>query len=445
MPALTTPRIRWLFASYGMGDESTAWLHDTLTNPAYRHPALLPDLSNLIVATAQTGDEWSWTGELVEEHILPLLRARNVRFVEVARKGPSKADGVTVLQDTRRPYRVHLEGDYKLSHENRDSGTMPILSGHHTCAQKSKGEPLDWWRAQEFGDDPYLHMMGFNVDEENRIEKDSAYTMGGQRVPYYPLRDAGMTRAECIDYLYRSIVGSDGNPLGVVWPKSCCIQCPYVGVQGWPDQLQLFLDRPREAMQHIVNEYVTLALNPRSGLFGPGRSLMGRLRRDGAMEPLTIAVARMRAMPWAIYRVRRRFNGRANAQRSVQRLSVGPMKQVRQDLATIADYAGLPLTRGEEIPGAPKRIRDTDDFPRVWVSRRVEDTYPSPEEFLVAAPAQMGDKERPVFEEKWAEIVSESLVCRERQVGCAVNVLASLAGDQRPRDAFGVVEVAAAA
>lgn len=445
MPALTRPRIRWVFTSYGMGTESTAWLHETLTNPTNRPAELLPDLSNLIVATAQTGDEWSLTGELVEEHILPLIRARNVRFVEVARKGPTKADGVTILQDTRRPYRVHLEGDYKLSYENRDSATMPILSGHHTCAQKSKGEPLDWWRAQELGDDPYLHMMGFNFDEENRIKRDSAYTMGGQRVPYYPVRDAGMTRDECVDYLYRAIVDSDGNPLGIVWPKSCCVQCPYVGVQGWPDQLQLFIDRPREAMRHIVNEYVTLAFNPRSGLFGPGRSLMGRLRRDGATEVLRFAVARMRATPWAIYRIRRRFNGPANAPRSVQRLVVGPMQQVRQDLATIAGYAGLPLTRGEEIPGAPKRIRDTDDFPRLWVNRRIEGKYPSPEEFLVAAPAQMGDKARPSFEEKWAEIVSKPLVQRERQLGRAVTTLASLAGDHRRRDEFGVVDLAAPA
>lgn len=442
---LATPRVRWVFASYGMGGESTAWLHETLTDPTRRPAELLPDLSNLIVATAQTGDEWSLTGELVEEHILPLIRERNVRFVEVARKGPAKADGVAVLQDTRQPYRVHLDGDYKLSYENRDSGTMPILSGHHTCAQKSKGEPLDWWRAKELGDDPYLHMMGFNVDEENRIKRDSAYIMGGQRTPFYPVRDAGMTRAECVEYLYRALVDTNGVPLGVIWPKSCCRQCPYISVAGWPDQLRLFLDRPREAMQHLVDEYVTLALNPRSGLFGPGRSLIGRLERANATEVLSFAANRMRAMPWAVYRVRRRFTGPANAPRSVQRLMVGPRQEIRRNLATIADYAGLPLTRGEEIPGAPKRIRDTDRFPRIWINRRAESTYPSLEEFLVAAPAQMGDKERSTFEAKWTEIRSASLMRREVQVGRTIKVIASLAGDRRRRDEFGVVDVPVAA
>lgn len=447
MPARTTPRHRWVFASYGMGAESTAWLHATLTGarPAAQHPDLLPDLSNLIVATAQTGDEWSLTGELVEEHILPLIRNKNVRFVEVARRGPSKADGVTILQDSRNPTEVHLDGDFKLSDENRLSGTMPILSGHHTCAQKSKGEPLDWWRAQDLGDAPYLHVMGFNADEENRIKRDNAYTMGGQRTPYYPIRDWDMSRGACVDYLYQALVDAAGTPLGIVWPKSCCRQCPFISVAGWPAQLQLFLDRPREAVHHLVDEYVTLALNPRSGLFGPGKSLLGRLKRNGATEVLQFAERRMQAMPWALYRVRRRFNAPANAPRSVQRLMVGDYKQMRHALATTAEHAGMLLTRGEEIPGAPKKIRDTDGFARIWVTRRKDGVYPTLEEFIVAAPAQMGDKARASFEENWAEIVSASLVRREKRVGRALKVVASLAGDRRRRDEFGVVEMDQAA
>jgi hypothetical protein len=67
-----------------------------------------------------------------------LLRKHNVRLVEVARKGPTKKDGVAVLQDTRQPYRLHLEGAYKLSHENRATGTMPQLGGVRKCSQKAK-------------------------------------------------------------------------------------------------------------------------------------------------------------------------------------------------------------------------------------------------------------------------------------------------------------------
>ncbi|WP_409490697.1 hypothetical protein [Amycolatopsis sp. cmx-11-12] len=59
------------------------------------------------------------------QHMLPLLRKHNVRLVEVARNGPTKKDGITVLQDTRQPRRLHLDGVFKLSDENRATGTMP--------------------------------------------------------------------------------------------------------------------------------------------------------------------------------------------------------------------------------------------------------------------------------------------------------------------------------
>jgi hypothetical protein len=89
--------------SYGMGAESTAGIYRMLTDPSARPDTIAPDYSNLVVVVAQTGDEWSTTGKLVERHVLPLLRKHNVRLVEVARNGPTKKDGVAVLQDTRQP------------------------------------------------------------------------------------------------------------------------------------------------------------------------------------------------------------------------------------------------------------------------------------------------------------------------------------------------------
>jgi hypothetical protein len=125
-----------------MGAESTAALVRILTDPD-SHPAeIAPDFHNLIVIVAQTGDEWSITGELVEDYILPLLRQFRVRFVEVARNGPRESDGITVLQDTRVPFQVHLDGVYKLSKEHGDSGTMPQASGHHTCAPPNSATAL---------------------------------------------------------------------------------------------------------------------------------------------------------------------------------------------------------------------------------------------------------------------------------------------------------------
>jgi hypothetical protein len=167
---------------------------------------------------AQTGDEWSTTGRLVQHYILPLLRKHNVRLVEVARRGPTKRDGVAVLQDTRQPYRLHLDGVYKLSRENRVTGTMPQLGGVRKCSQKAKGAPQDSWRATEFGDRLYIHALGFNVHEYTRITRDAAYSMGGQRIPTYPIYEWGWSRQDCLDYLYRK--------LGVAWSKSCCAFFP---------------------------------------------------------------------------------------------------------------------------------------------------------------------------------------------------------------------------
>lgn len=432
MAVSATPRTPWFFMSYGMGAESTAWVYRVLSDPSARPPQILPDYSNLVIATAQTGDEWTLTGELVTEHILPLIRQRNVRFIEVARKGPTKADGVAVLQDSRQPYRVHLDGVYRLSQENRDSGTMPILSGHHTCAQKSKGEPLDWWRAQEFGDEPYYHAIGFNVLEQNRIKRDAAYAMGGQRIPIYPLSEWEWTRDDCVDYLLVK--------LGLVWPKSCCRQCPYINLQGWPEQLRLFIDRPQEAVQHVIDEFAALALNARSGLYGPGRSLIGRLKRDGASEVIDLAVKRMMSMRWAVYRVRRRYNAPAIAPRSVQKLVTGQWRTMKNVLADIADRAAIHLAYDEPIKGAPKRHGEIDQYRRLWIRRRVEDSFPSPEEFLVAAPAQAHDKALSTFEDNWQVVQTDVHHRRARRVARATLAAAHAIGDHRVQDRFGLVE-----
>lgn len=98
-----------------------------LTDPTARPDAIASDFSNLVVVIAQTGDEWSTTGRLVQHYILPLLRKHNIRLVELARRGPTKKDVIAVLQDTRQPYRLHLDGVYKLSRENR----------HHAAARRS--------------------------------------------------------------------------------------------------------------------------------------------------------------------------------------------------------------------------------------------------------------------------------------------------------------------
>jgi hypothetical protein len=386
--------------SYGMGADSTAALYRTLVDPACRPPELLPDLSNLIVMIAQTGDEWSDTIRLVEQHMLPAFRRFRVRVVEVARAGPAEADGIVILQDTRRPVRLHANpvehGFFALSEEHRRNGVMPQLGGRRLCSAKAKGFPLDTWRKLALGHRRYVHAVGFNRDEGARISGDASVTMGGRREPIYPVHEWNWSRQDCIDYLWRVF--------GVVWPKSLCRQCCFAGSRtGWPAQLARYQAYPVEAAPHVVDEFVTVALNKESGLFGPNDTLSGRLERDHAGEVLRLARRRAQGMTWALYRVRRLFWAPAQAWRSVHQLRQGEPSTVRATLRELAEALGLSL-------------RADAGLPRLWLAERTPDVYPALEEFLVAAPAQAVDKQRRGFEARWRGHADEQLIAREDTV-----------------------------
>ncbi len=113
--------------SYGMGVESTAILLRFLEEP----DTFEFDLSDLIVVVAMTGDEWEDTRIDVEQHILPRLREHNVRLVQVARAGPSQKNGIIVLDDSRQPKKLFVEGAYKLSDELQAAGMVPAFAGQH--------------------------------------------------------------------------------------------------------------------------------------------------------------------------------------------------------------------------------------------------------------------------------------------------------------------------
>src|SRR5947209_5538171 len=99
--------------SYGMGVDSTALLLRWLEQPRSRDFGL----DQLLMVTAHTGNEFPDTRRLVERHILPRLREFRIRYVQVARAGPLQEDGLTVLDDSREPRQLFIEGDFKLSQE----------------------------------------------------------------------------------------------------------------------------------------------------------------------------------------------------------------------------------------------------------------------------------------------------------------------------------------
>lgn len=207
-----TPKLHLL--NWGMGVESTAilvrWILEPSTCP-------FSSFENLIVLTAQTGDEVSETKWLCETYLFPLLRQHSIRLVQVAKTTASKLDGYVILSDTVAPVELHTEGHFKLSWDLMQSGTVPRLGRPHICAQRWKGEVLDAWISdhvtEAFG--PYL---GYNANELKRAGKADVYTCQGHQF-IYPLIEWGWTRDDCIEYLH--------CVFGVLWRKSACTYCPF--------------------------------------------------------------------------------------------------------------------------------------------------------------------------------------------------------------------------
>ncbi len=213
--------------SYGMGVESTAillrWIHEPHIRPCA--------LDQLLIITAQTGDEYQDTCRDVEAHILPLMREHGIRYVQLARAGHREADGIVVLEDSRRPQRLHIEGAYKLSDELRSAGTVPQFGGEHRCSLKFKVFVIERWLRDHFPHSS-LHAFGYSKDEPKRVQgsdaangkriafgfsideparatRSAAYNTP-ERTGYYPLIEWGWGREECLAYI-RGRIGSGGR------------------------------------------------------------------------------------------------------------------------------------------------------------------------------------------------------------------------------------------
>ncbi len=120
-----TPKV---VLSYGLGEDSTAIILRWLEDPSSRDF----DLSELAIVTAMTGNEWERTRGAVETLVLPRLAAAGVRFIQAARtrRHVTKAgDGIVILDDSRSPSKLYLEGDYTLYQEMVEAGTIPQSGG----------------------------------------------------------------------------------------------------------------------------------------------------------------------------------------------------------------------------------------------------------------------------------------------------------------------------
>jgi hypothetical protein len=371
--------------SWGMGADSTGlllrWLHEPQTRPC--------SLDDLLVVTAMTGDEWPVTGILAEQHILPRMRAFGVRWVQVARAGASQSDGISVLDDSRRPARVHLAGDWKLSDELRAAGTVPQVAGSRRCSLRAKGWVLDEFLGAEMGERPYLHAMGYEVTEWRRARRDAGYDTG-TRTGIYPLLEWKWDRRSCEDYIRAAT--------GVNWPKSACTYCPFAlaSRSGRARVLPMYQADPDAAVQALSLEYLSVALNPRQGLAG-GKRLAGILAATGEHEHVLAAfTAHLNEVPWQVYEVRRAARPRQHSgsgppqqARSLHGLGTGTRSQTRSAVLRLAQ------ARHAEL-------EDDDGIIRAWIRRRSSSTGTTAEHFITCAPAGALDKEGRGFEAAWA-------------------------------------------
>lgn len=422
--------------SHGMGVESTAITLRWLNEPSSRNFCLC----QLIIITAQTGDEHTNdTGPLVEQYLLPLYRQHNIRFVEVARAGPREADGIVVLQDTRSPQRLHLEGAYKLSDELLLNGTVPQSGGVHTCALKFKAFVVEYWlkhflrtpfhqvfgyNSEEFSRAASATLsdakrnakdlrvaFGFNVDEPDRaaraVECDGQVTMAFgysageegrasrtishdpalKRHSFFPLIDWQWTREMCLDYIRQC--------LSVIWLRSCCGLCPFSSAlsRGTPEGLQRLLNHPEQAVRALLIEHVSTAMNPRATLFSR-KSLRSILRKAPEFAVVFTAYEqKISDLSWSIYRVRRIYSKKGKADRCIEVLETGSRSGIT---AVFAGYSGQ-----------ARRLETIEGITYAYLCERGEQ-YPAFEEYYVAAPAMAHTKARygvPWFDGKWASLM----------------------------------------
>ena len=409
MPGFSHGGYMHTILSWGMGVESTAILVRWLLEPETRPCAL----DELLVLTAQTGDEYDDTRVLCERYILPLLRAERIRFVEVARCGHLEKEGIVVLADSRVPSCMHMDGAYKLSDELRAAGTVPQFGGEHRCSLKFKAFVIETWLRERF-QHPARHAFGYSLEEPKRVAKSeqamanrvafgfSAEELGHadraasydrpNRTGFYPLIEWGWKRQMCLDYLF--------SKLGVVWEKSACVYCPFN--QLGPDALRRHKQHATQVAAALQLELVSLTLNPRGTLYKK-QSLYEYANQSGNTKAIAAFEEKLARQSWRVYRVRRIYGAKKDADgkplperkgqalRAVEHCSgeVSRLEAMRM-LQIKADQMGADLEHKRGIS--------------YLYQRRVGSIYPTREEYFVAGPAGVDSKARygmEWFEEQW--------------------------------------------
>jgi hypothetical protein len=366
--------------SYGLGVHSTAAAVEIIENPEARDF----ELDQLILLTAMTGDEWQSSKALVESYLLPLLRDRRVRYVQVARVGKFQRDGIVVLSDTDQPRELYLEGAYKLSDELKRAGTVPTVCGTRKCSLKFKGWVLDQWIKQHFDRKHVRQIIGFHAGELYRVEREMRYYSGVGPPIEHPLITWGWDDKQCFDYLHARF--------GVTWKKSCCSFCMFSA--GKPAVIERFRAEPQSGAEAIILERTARALNPRMTLYSRS-SVEELIRADGNSQAVEIADDTLGRVEWKLMRVQRIRMKEGGAHRRTEELARGTKAEMDARLRDEAILRSLSVT----FEGGQARL---------YILRPPEDSsYPTAEEMIVAVPGTVESKCRKNFTKRWSELVSQ--------------------------------------
>ena len=200
---------------------------------------------------------------------------------------------------------------------------MPQYANGHVCAIKFKGEVLQAFKQQLFGDRLVVSLIQYNADEQHRLDKAREY--GGNRpnlITRFPLVERGLGRADTERLA--------SETAGETYKRSACLICPFgVSAGSLAETLQRHREDPVASASALFMEYMSLAMNPRQSLF-KRRTLHSLLVKDGNMIALALFEQALNAEAWAVYRVRRLKLGKYQHWRSLVVVSTGSRLECEQ-------------------------------------------------------------------------------------------------------------------
>ncbi|EDY53271.1 conserved hypothetical protein [Streptomyces clavuligerus] len=404
--------------NFGLGVDSTALLLAIIKDPTAF--GIAEDFSDFSIVTAMTGFEFPDTITDVENHVLPLLREKGIRYTQVARGGRLDSAGTAVLSDTTNPGKVFSRGPWTLMDELEENGTVPQYAGGHRCSQKHKAWTIDRLQLDRSGGQTVGKLFGYNADELKRAAKANRFqAVRNKKAGYetfaldYPLLRLGWDRNDVQGYVK--------DRLGIDMSKSYCPVCPFSGVcSPQPDHMKRLRKYPELAARVLRLEYLSMALNDNSSLYKDD-TLFRRVTEDQNAEALGRFNARLDEEPWAVYRLQRAYTSgrrpgchaahgdrcsrpecrdssiKGTVYRSVKTVRTGSRAEVAAFLHNAATALGRPVEQSTKSHGAGiDRVRT-----RIRTDSRVFGTV---EDFYVSAPAGVQHKARAGFADVWAEM-----------------------------------------